>query len=66
MGYIKVISMNEDGVTTRDFEDLSKDELIDIELALMTRDPNDNTLLCNICFKPFAGGVGSSYCEEHR
>lgn len=66
MGYIKVISMDKDGVSTRDFEELSKDELIDIELALMTHNPNDNTLLCNTCFKPFAGGVGSSYCETHR
>lgn len=63
---IKIISMNETGVSTRNIEELSKDELMDIELALMTRDPNDNTLSCLTCFKPFAGGVGSSYCETHR
>ena len=66
MGFIKIISMDETGVSTRSLEELSKDELMDIELALITRDPNDNTLLCIACHKPFAGGVGSSYCETHR
>lgn len=63
---IQIISMNKDGVTTRNIEELSKDELIDIELAIMTSDPNDNTLLCIKCHKPFQGGVRSSYCETHR
>lgn len=66
MGYIKIISMDATGVSTRDLSELSKDELVDLELALMTRDPKDNTLLCITCHKPFAGGVGSSYCENHR
>ena len=63
---IKIISMNNDGVSTRNIEELSKDELIDIELALMTRDHKDNMLSCIKCFKLFPGGVGSSYCENHR
>lgn len=58
--------MDETGVSTRDLSELSKDELMDIELALITHDPQDNTLLCITCHKPFPGGVGSSYCEKHR
>lgn len=63
---IKVISIKEDGVHTVDFEDLSKDDLIDIELALMTRDPNDRTLSCVKCYALFEGGTGHNKCPKCR
>lgn len=63
---IKVISIKEDGIHTVDFEDLSKDELMDIELALMTIDKNDLTLACVTCYRHFQGGTGHNKCEKCR
>lgn len=63
---IKVISIKPDGVYTQNFEDLSKDELMDIELALMTRDPNDRSLSCITCHRIFQGGTGHNKCEKCR
>lgn len=63
---IKVISLHNDGVSTRDIEELSKDELIDIELALMTTSPRDLSLSCITCHSIFQGGNCQNKCEKCR
>lgn len=63
---IKVISLHNDGVSTRDIEELSKDELIDVELALMTASPRDLSLSCVSCYSIFQGGNRQNKCEKCR
>lgn len=63
---IKIISLHNDGVSTRDIEELSKDELVDIELALMASSTRDFSLSCISCYAIFQGGTGNSKCEKCR
>jgi hypothetical protein len=57
---IEIISINENGVTTKSFDELSSDEKFVIELHL-----NDAKLLCYECYEPIPDGFGA-FCSKHK
>ena len=59
MGYIKSFSMDENGAG---WGELTEDEKLDVELALMT---NQVQVACVICFQIIPAGTGNT-CETHR
>ena len=59
MGYIKSFFMDENGAG---FSELTDDEKLEIELALMT---NQVQVACVICFKVIPSGTGNT-CETHK
>lgn len=64
MGFIEIISMNEDGVTVKNLSELTESERLDLELDIVTG--NVGGLLCVTCYKPIPSGMGHSYCEAHK
>lgn len=63
MGFIKVTSINADGVTTKDLSELTDSERLDIELDLFLNAKVN--LLCAVCLVPIASGTGKFTCEKH-
>mgnify|MGYP006284381687 CR=1 FL=1 len=63
MGYIKTFIMDNQGAGWKSFDELTDEELVQLEIGLMT---NDVQLVCVTCFKPIQGGTGSTFCDEHR
>jgi hypothetical protein len=57
---IEIISLNENGVTTKSFDELSEDEKFVLDLHL-----NDAKLLCYTCYEPIPNGVGA-FCSKHK
>ena len=62
MGYLKMIELNENGVTTKDISEISIGDEIEILMALQA---GEYSLACVDCFKPIPSGMGHSYCEAH-
>lgn len=63
MGFIKITTISESGVTTKDLSELTKDERLDLELDILTN--AKVTLLCNKCYKPIPVGTGNA-CDIHK
>ena len=63
MGYIKNFVMDNQGAGWKSFDELTNDEKLDLELALL--DSNSVQVACVICFKPIPSGTGNT-CEPHR
>jgi hypothetical protein len=57
---IEIISFDENGVTTKSFDELSQDEKNDLVLFA-----SEAKLLCNQCYEVIPDGSGG-YCEKHR
>jgi len=57
---IEIILLDEDGVTTKSFAELSSDEKFDLDLHL-----NDAKLLCYTCYEPIPDGFGA-FCSKHK
>ena len=68
MGYIEIISFDENGVTKKNFDELTPDEKlsleVDVDLALNGFEKIQ--LLCFTCFIPIPSGLGHSFCEKHK
>ena len=63
MGYIKNFVMDNQGAGWKTFDELTDDEKLDLELALL--DSNNVQVACVICFKPIPSGIGNT-CEPHN
>jgi len=63
MGYIKIIEIDENGVSQNDVSELSFADKVELELALST--PNAVQVACVICFKIIPSGTGNA-CEAHK
>lgn len=68
MGYIEIISFDENGVTKKNFDELTADEKLSLEvdLDLATVGLEKIQLLCVVCYVPIASGLGHCYCEKHK
>ena len=69
MGYIEIISLDDDGVTIKNFDELTTDEKIeiDVEVSLQSAGLAKRTgLLCFTCLVPIPSGMGHSFCEQHK
>ena len=68
MGFVEIISFDENGVTKKNLNELSFDERlsleVDVDLALAGLEKTQ--LLCVTCYKPIPSGLGHSYCETHK
>ena len=62
MGYLEMITINEDGVTRTPVSEISIGDEIETIMAL---EQGAYTLCCVDCFKPIPSGMGHSYCETH-
>lgn len=67
MGYIEIISIDENGVSKKNFDELTFDEKlsleVDVDLALAGFE--EIKLLCVVCLVPIASGQGHCYCPRH-
>ena len=67
MGHIEIISIDEDGVSKQNLDELSFDERlsleVDVDLALNGFEKVQ--LLCVVCLVPIASGQGHCYCPRH-
>lgn len=68
MGYIEIISIDENGVSKKMLDELNSDELlsleVDVDLALNGFEKVQ--LLCVVCLVPIASGQGHCYCPRHK
>ena len=62
MGYLKMIELNENGVTTKDVSEISIGDEIE---TLMALEQKAYTIACVVCFTPVQSGLGHSYCPRH-
>ena len=62
MGYLEMISIDENGVTVTPVSEISIGDEIE---TLMALEQKAYTLCCVDCFKPIPSGMGHSYCETH-
>lgn len=62
MGYLEMISINEDGVTVTPVSEISIGDEIE---TLMALEQGAYTLACVVCFTPVQSGLGHSYCPRH-
>lgn len=67
MGYIEIISIDENGVSRKNLDELNFDERlsleVDVDLAL--NNFAEIKLLCVVCLVPIASGQGHCYCPRH-
>jgi hypothetical protein len=67
MGFIEIITIDEDGVTKKNFDELTEDEKlsleVDVDLALNGFEKVQ--LLCVVCLVPIQSGLGHCYCDKH-
>lgn len=63
MGYIKNFVMDNQGAGWKTFDELTENEKLDLELALL--DSSSVQVACVICFKPIPSGTGNA-CEPHK
>lgn len=68
MGYIEIISLDNDGVTVKRLEELTADERLslEVEVDLVELGFEESGLLCFECLKPIPSGLGHSYCDAHK
>ncbi|NBW21173.1 MAG: hypothetical protein EBR82_75750 [Caulobacteraceae bacterium] len=62
MGYIKAFIMDNQGAGWKSFDELTADELAELENAINTQESN---IACVICFKPIPQGTGNT-CDTHK
>lgn len=62
MGYLEMITFDENGVTRTPVSEISIGDEIETLMALKQ---GAYTLACVDCFKPIPSGMGHSYCERH-
>lgn len=62
MGYLEMISFDENGVTRTPVSEISIGDEIETLMALKA---GAYTLCCVDCFKPIPSGMGHSYCDRH-
>jgi hypothetical protein len=60
MANLEIFRINENGAGWVDFSEATKDEQMNIELGLMTK---QFTMLCFVCHKEIAKG---NVCENHK
>ena len=67
MGYIEIISIDDDGVSKKNFDELTEDEKLSLEVDvdLATAGFEEIKLLCVVCLVPIASGQGHCYCPRH-
>jgi hypothetical protein len=59
---LEFIKIDEMGVSQKNFDGLSSDEKLDLELAILV---DDLKMLCVTCLKEIPKGSGF-YCETHK
>lgn len=67
MGYIQIFTADENGAGWKDFDELTEDEKLSLEVDvdLATAGFEEIKLLCVVCLVPIASGQGHCYCPRH-
>lgn len=64
MGYIKTFIMDNQGAGWKSFDELTEQELAEIQSALLDTDKIQSA--CLVCYDVISDTTNGFYCESHR